>query len=283
MKPEEKKKLSLNINTAKIKGVLLNFVVPLIAFGSSLFLIILIVFPYFKNLPNLKENLKQKEQLKIVLNDKIVILNRLVDFKSVVEEDSNLVNKVLSNEAEVPRLLDQVNQIATNSGMGVTRLSYSYGDAAGASNAGESTPVSFSSVSVALGTESSFEQLVVFMKAIENAARFVSIPNFRYSATTTASGENKLAGSFSIDSPFLLVQSTAVTDEPVDLDISSQSFVNFINMVKDLRFYEFLNPDIAVVKTEVPKEETTPATPVAPATPATPPAPAVIPPTPPTQ
>lgn len=279
MKPEEKKKLGLNINTAKIKGVLLNFVVPLIAFGSSLFLIILIVFPYFKNLPNLKETLKQKEQLKIVLNDKIVILNRLVDFKSVVEEDSNLVNKVLSNEAEVPRLLDQVNQIATNSGMGVTRLSYSYGDA-GASNVGESTPVSFSSVSVALGTESSFEQLVVFMKAIENAARFVSIPNFRYSATTAASGENKLAGSFSIDSPFLLVQSTAVTDEPVDLDISSQSFVNFINMVKDLRFYEFLNPDIAVVKTEVPKEETTPAAPEAPEAP---PAPAVIPPTPPTQ
>lgn len=261
MKPEEKKKQGLNIDTSKLKGVLINFVVPLIAFGLSLLLIILIVYPYFKNLPSIKGDLRQKEQLERVLNDKIVILNRLVDFKSVVDEDSALVNKVLVNEMEVPRLLDQVNQIATNSGMNVTRLSYSYGGT-GASDIGEEKQVSYGTVSVALGTDSSFEQLVVFMKAIENAARFVSVPNFRYSATTTAAGESKLGGSFSIDSPFLFVQSTAVTDEPVTLDISSQSFVDFINMVKGLKYYEFLNPNIEVVKSEAPKEGTMPPTPL---------------------
>lgn len=258
MKLEDKKKQSLNIDTSKIKEVLINFVVPLIASGLSLLLII-IVYPYFKNLPNIKEDLRQKEQLKRVLNDKIVVLDRLVDFKSVVDEDSNLVNRVLVNEAEVPRLLDEVNQIATNSGMDVTRLSYSYGGS-GTSDIGEDKQVSYSSVSVALGTESSFEQLVVFMKAIENAARFASVPNFRYSVATTIKGESKLAGSFSIDSPFLLVQSTAVTDEPVNLDIASQSFVDFINMVKGLKYYEFLNPNIEVVKTEAPKEGTTATT-----------------------
>lgn len=256
MKPEEKKKPSINIDTSKIKGVLLNFVIPLIAFGVSFLLIIVIVYPYFKNLPVIKGDLKQKQQLERVLNAKIVNLNRLVDFKSVVDEDSNLVNKVLANESEVPRLLDQVNQIATNSGMDVTRLSYSFGESA-SSDIGESEQVAYSTVSIALGTDSSFEQLVVFMKAVESAARFVNVPNFRYSSNTTTGGESKLGGSFSIVSPFLLVQSTAVTDEPVDLDISSQSFVDFINMIKGLKFYEFLNPNIEVVKTEAPKEGTT--------------------------
>jgi Tfp pilus assembly protein PilO len=256
MKPEEKKKPSINIDMSKIKGVLLNFVIPLIATGISILLIIVIVYPYFKNLPAIKVELTQKKQLERVLNDKIINLNRLVDFKSVVDEDSGLVNKVLVNESEVPRLLDQVNQIATNSGMDVTRLSYSFGEGV-TSDIGESEQVAYSTVSIALGTESSFDQLVVFMKSIENAARFVNIPNFRYSATKNTQGETKLDGSFSVVSPFLLVQSTAVIDEPVDLDISSQNFVDFINMIKGLKFYEFLNPNIEVVKTEVPKEETT--------------------------
>ncbi|MBU0534763.1 MAG: type 4a pilus biogenesis protein PilO [Patescibacteria group bacterium] len=256
MKSGENKKPGLNIDTSKIKGILINFVVSLVASGLSLLLIILIGYPYFKNLSHIKEDLRQKEQLKRVLNDKIVILNRLVDFKSVVDEDSNLVNQVLVNEAEVPRLLDEVNQIATNSGMDVTRLSYSYGGAE-TPDVSEGKQVSYSTVSIALGTDSSFEQLVVFMKAIENAARFASVPNFRYAATTTIEGESKLGGSFSIESPFLLVKSTAVTDEPVDLDISSQNFVDFINMIKGLKFYEFLNPNIEVVKTETPTEEVT--------------------------
>jgi Tfp pilus assembly protein PilO len=251
MKPEEKKKPSLSIDTSKIKGVLLNFVVPLIAFAISLALILIIVYPYFKNLPVIKEELNQKEQLRRVLNDKLTNLNRMVDFKSVVEEDSNLVNQVLVNEAEVPRLLDEVNQIATDSGMDVTRLSYSFGGT-GSSNIGEAKQVTYNSVSVALGTDSSYDQLIVFMKAIENAARFASVPNFRYSSTTTSTGESKLGGSFSIDSPYLLVQSTAVTDEPVSLDITSQTFVDFINKIKTLKYYEFLNPNIKVVKTETP-------------------------------
>lgn len=255
MKPEEKKKTSIKIDTSKIKEVLLNFVVPLIAFGLSLVLILIVVYPNFKNLSVVKEELNQKQQLKKVLEDKLVVLNRLVDFKSVVDEDSDLANKVLVNEVEVPKLLDQVNQIATNSGMNVTTLSYSYGGS-GTSDIGAEKKVSYSNVSVALGTDSSFDQLVIFLKAIENAARFVSIPNFRYSETTNSEGESKLGSSFSIDSPYLFVQSTAVTDEPVTLDISSQSFVDFINMIKGLKYYEFLNPNIEVVKTQAPTDET---------------------------
>jgi Tfp pilus assembly protein PilO len=249
MKPEEKKKPALSFNMAEIKGVILNFVVPLIASGISLALLIIIVFPYFKNLPVIKEDLNRKLQLQRVLTDKITNLNRLVDFKTVVDEDSNLVNQVLVNESEVPRLLDEVNQIATNAGMDITRLSYSFGGS-GTSDIGEAKQVSYNSVSVALGADSSYEQLVVFMKSIENAARFLSVPNFRYSSNKNDKGETKLGGSFSIDSPYLLVQSSAVTDEPVDLDISSQTFVDFINKIKGLKYYEFLNPNIEVVKTE---------------------------------
>lgn len=260
MKPEEKKKPSgLSIDTAKIKGVLLNFVVPLIATGVALAIIIVWIVPSFKSLPKQREELQQKEALRKILSDKLFNLNRMVDFKTIVDDDSNLVNQVLVNEAEVPRLLDEVNQIATDAGMDVTRLSYSYGSGT-ANIGGKNAPAAtYSTVSVALGADSSYEQLVLFMKSVEKAARFVSVPNFRYSKSTNTEGSTKLSGSFSLDSPFLFVQSTAVTDEPVDLDISSQTFVSFINMIKELKFYEFLNPNITVVKTETIASPSTPA------------------------
>lgn len=256
MKPEDKKpKFGLSINMEKIKGTLLNFVVPLVALAISLTLIFLVIVPSTKKLPQAKEELTKKLNLKQTLNTKLLNLNRLVDFKVVLDEDSGLVNQVLVSEAEVPRLLDQVNQIATNSGMVVTRLSYSYGSSGTSEKAEEK---SFDTVTVSLGSDSNYYQLILFMQSIENVARYVSVPIFRYSMGISTSGETKLAASFSVDSPFLFVQSTAVTDEPINLDISSQSFIDFINMIKGLKYYEFLNPNIPVVKEE-PKKEGTPA------------------------
>jgi len=144
--------------------------------------------------------------------------------------------------------LDQVNQIATDSGMSVTRLSYSYGSTSTMSSETE-VKKPYSSVTVSLGTDSSYDQIIVFLQSVENAARFLSVPNFRYASSMNATGDKKLSSGFALDSPYLSVQSTAVTDEPVALDISSQSFVTFINMIKSLKYYEFVNPNIEVVKT----------------------------------
>ena len=259
MKPEEKKpKLELGFDAQKIKSVLLNFVVPLIAFGISLIIILVVIYPSFKNLPKIKSELATKAALKQTLTTKLLTLNKLVDFKTVVEEDSNLVNKVLVLEEQVPRLLDEVNQIATDSGMSVTRLSYSYGNTTTSSDT--AAKKAYSSVTISLGTDSSYDQIIVFLQAAENAARFLSVPNFRYASGMNATGEKKLSSSFALDSPYLSVQSTAVTDDPITLDISSQGFVTFINMIKSLKYYEFINPNIEVVKTPEVSETTPSAT-----------------------
>jgi Tfp pilus assembly protein PilO len=258
MKPEDKKTKGLDIDTGKIKGILLNFIVPLISFGIATLLIIFVVYPSIKKLPEVKSELARKAGMKQTLNTKLQRLNRLVDFKAVVDEDSGLVNKVLVSEEEVPRLLDQVNQIATGAGMSVTRLSYSYGSTGTSDKAAKKA---YSTVSVSLGTDTNYDQMVLLMQAVENAARFVSIPNFRYSTGTSTTGDKKLTASFSLDSPYLFVQSTAATDEPLELDISSQEFIDFVNMIKGLKYYEFLNPNIEVVK-----EEPVAETPAVPAT-----------------
>ncbi|MFC1700519.1 type 4a pilus biogenesis protein PilO, partial [Patescibacteria group bacterium] len=201
-KLEEKKGLSVDIN--KIKEALLNFVVPLVSLVVSVFLIILFVYPTIKSYPEVKAELEQKATLRDTLQKKISNLRKLVDFKEFVEEDSELVSKVLVSEAEVPKLLDQVHQIATNSGMVVDRLSYSYGG-------GDQEGAAYNVVVVSLGTSTNYDQIILFMEFVENAARFVGIPSFRYSSSRTTEGENNLSANFSIDSPYLFIQSNAVT------------------------------------------------------------------------
>jgi hypothetical protein len=51
----------------------------------------------------------------------------------------------------------------------------------------------------------------------------------------------------------MYVQSVAVTDDPITLDVTSAAFISFMNSVKDYRVYDFLNPNIQaeeVVNTE---------------------------------
>ena len=242
-------KKGLNIDTTAIREALLNFVFPLISLVVSVVLIVLFVYPTIKDYPEVKAELDQKNILKDTLQKKIGNLKKLVDFKEFVEEDSDLVSKVIVSEAEVPKLLDQIHQIATNSGMTVDRLSYSYGG-------GDQTGASYNTVIVSLGAETNYEQIVLFMESVEDAARFVSAPSFRYSSSRSAEGDNRLSANFSVESPYLFVQSNAVTDEPVNLDVSSQEFVDFVNMIKGLRYYEFLNIDVEAVE-ETAEEEIT--------------------------
>jgi len=248
---EEKLKLNVNIDIKSIKEALLNFVVPLISIVSSVVLIMVFIYPMIKKYPILKSEFDNKALLKNTLQTKISNLRKLVDFKEFVDEGSDLVSRVLVSEADVPKLLDQVHQIATNSGMVVNRLSYSYG--------GDQSSDFYNTVIVSLGTETNYGQIILFLESVENAARFIKVPSFRYSLGRNLEDGDSLSANFSVDSPYLFVQSDAVTDEPVNLDISSQEFVDFINNMKSLRYYEFLNIDVEATEDtgEEDSEETT--------------------------
>jgi len=242
-------KLDLQFDAGMVKQNLLNFIVPLICVLVSIVIGIFVIYPYFKNAPKVKEEVQQKQQLKQVLEKKVWILKKNAEFKQVLDEGSGLVDKVLVSEANVPQLLDEVYQIATNIGLEVTRLNYSYGDAGpagGASGARE-----YKEVVVSLGVNGTYDQLLSLLKDTEVAARVLYIPSVRYSTDD----EGKLSMNFSIVSPFLYVQSTAQTDVPVELDITNPSFLELVNKVKGLRYYEFLNKDIKVIEEEKTAEE----------------------------
>jgi len=245
--PEEKQsQFDISGLLYKIRGVILNFLIPLVALVLSALLGIIYIRPSIKELPLKKEELQNKISTRDTLSKKISNLNKLRDYQSVLDENLEVVNKVLVPEPEAPRLLDQASQMAEGAGMSLEKLSYSY------SSRGKSGG-SYDMINVSMGVRSSFEQFITFMEIVENAARYVSISDFRYSISDKNDEEGNLSSNFSVDSPYLFVQSTAVTDDPVNLDITSPEFISFMDMLKGLDYYDFKNPDIVAVE-ENPEE-----------------------------
>lgn len=236
-------KTELQFNAAAVKENILNFIVPLVCIVASLAIGFFVIYPYFKNAPKVKADIAEKEQLKQVLEKKVWTLNKNSEFKSVLDEGTNLVDKVLVSEANVPQLLDEVFQISSNVGVDLTRLNYSYGAPSTADVAGGRE---YEEVNVSLGSNGSFEQLVTMLKDIENAARILYVTDLRFSAGE----EGILSMNLTIVSPYLYVQSTAAVDVPVDLDITNHAFLQSMDRLKTLRYYEFLNKDIKVIEEE---------------------------------
>jgi Tfp pilus assembly protein PilO len=256
MSEEKKLQFDFALILGKLKNIVINFLIPLVALTVTLLLGVFYIRPSISELPEKRQELETKITTRDILTKKVSSLNKLRDYQSVLDENLEIVNKVLVPEPEAPRLLDQASQMADKAGLSLDKLSYSY------SSKGKSGG-SFDMINVSMGVKSSLEQFILFMEIVENASRYVSVPTFRYSISDRSSEEGNLSSTFTIDSPYLFVQSTAVTDDPINLDITSSEFISFIDMLKSLDYYDFLNPNIEAVEENIDENtegEETPAT-----------------------
>jgi Tfp pilus assembly protein PilO len=251
--------MNVNLETDKIKNLILNFLVPIISFGLSAVLFLVIIYPGIKQVPLAQAELGQQKLLRDLLSEKNAKLHRFVDFKTVLEENSMLVSQVVPDEQNVPGLLDQLNRIAVESGLSLTKLSYSVAD----STIRDESATAYNAVLVSLGAEGTYNQMVSFMEAVENASRAVNVANYRFSETSDDT--NRISITFILTAPYLSVQSSAVTDEAINLDITTSEFTNFINKIKGFRYFD-QSGDLSTLAVPVeivtPEEavETTPST-----------------------
>lgn len=249
-KKEKQKRRSVTVGA--LKEALINYIVPLISVAATVLIGLFVLMPSYKELPELEAQLDKSTALEAGLRKKLNNLNKLVDFGGIVEENSGLVNKVLVSEELVPGLLTQIDRLALEAGLTVNILNYGLGSSG--SKEGGSESITYNIVTTNLDVTGSFSQLKAFMKNVENAARLVLVDNFRFSQSKTEEGE-KLGINFVLISPFLYVESDAITDEPIDLDIGDDAFLDLINKIKNLKYYDPYEIDLSIPVEEAPVEE----------------------------
>jgi Tfp pilus assembly protein PilO len=258
MNSKDKLNAGMNVDVSRIKEAVVNFIIPLVCIIATILIGLLLLMPAIKEQPLLHVELEESVKLSKQLKSKKDVLNDLIDFRTIVEENASLMDAVLVSEANVPELLAQVSLIAQEAGFEVTRLAYSYSGVPVASatqtnvTAVVAAPEAYQSVSVSLGVRGSYEQMSTFLSSIENSARLVDVETYRYSRDK----EGILDVNFTLNSPYLFVQSSAVTDEALTLDMTSPEFVALLNKIKSLRVYKITPEDIStlVVEEEIVEE-----------------------------
>jgi Tfp pilus assembly protein PilO len=224
---------SYNPELELIRDTILNFIVPLVVLVVSIGAGVLFIYPAYNEIPVLKADIEVRTGTRDNLSKKKNKLEELVDFKSVVDENAELLSDLLESDPKVPELLNQIDRIAKESGMTVTKLSYSL-SSKGTGEQGHEV------IEVSLNTTSSHDQVLQFLRSTESAARLVTVTNLRFSFNNK--DEPVYNTTLTLDSPFLLIDSQAVTDEPLTIDISSDEFLNFMEDVKGFTYYESVVP-----------------------------------------
>ncbi len=209
--------------------------IPLILLVAAALVLYMVGYPKYKQLPEKKDELNKLTQKEAALQTKIKKLDTFMDYKDIITENSNLVNFALPSEAQVPLLLTQVQLIANESGLKINSLSYS---ASSAKATGDETDV----VNVQLSVKGTFNETKTFLTTLEKAARVVNISTLRFSLVEGTNpeslGTSELDITFSLTSPFLFVESKAVTEDPITVDLNDSKFVTFINKLKGLKIYK---------------------------------------------
>lgn len=221
--------------TKSIKDTLLNFIVPIISLVITLILVFVVLMPAIQTSPDLRDELQSARSLEGQLRTKVGVLNRLLDFEVIVEENARLFTRALADEAAVPELLTQIDTVAKESGLEVTKLSYSITDVGGTAEEGED--ISYQAVIVNLGTLGGYNQITTFLQNLANSARLVDVISFRFSGENDEEGFN-YASTFILRSPYLAVASQAITDAPITVDVSDPEFQAVLEKVKSLKYYD---------------------------------------------
>ena len=216
----------------KVKSIISEFVIPLVSVVISLVLVLLIIVPAIKTLPAATREVKNKQEQAEVLKNKIKVLEKLVDFKSVVDEDFMLLTAAIPSESQVPQLLTQIDQISKESGLSVVTMSYTLSNTL----TGE--------VDVTLTAGGNYDQIVGFLSNLEKSSRIVELDNLRYGENKDTEGNSSLLVTFVLKSPYLTLDPKVVTIEPLSLDITEPRFIDLLNKIKGLKVYKYSIEDL---------------------------------------
>lgn len=242
--------MNLNVDTTQLKAQVLNFIVPLICLGAAILLGVFVIYPSYVNIPIYKAKLVTAQELDEQLLTKLRNLNKLLDFKTIVNENSQLFEKALVGEPSVPQLLTQVDRIAKKSGLTVARLSYSF---SGVKEEADQVSGQINYINVNLSALGSYAQMVDFMQNLENSARVVNVESLRF-AQEKVDSANVLGMTFILKSPYMYVKSNAVTDDPINIDITSSAFTNMAARVKKLTYYQISPNEVIEAKETTPSK-----------------------------
>ncbi len=246
---------NFNVNFNHVKRVvekyLLDFMIPLACLVLSLVLGIFVLRPSISKLPELQQTNEEATALDLQLTEKLKNLNDLLNFKPIVSNYVDDFEVILPPEPMVPQLLTQVDTLVAINGLALKDLNYTSKVVAAPSGAqpaaSAQTPVAPAPsrfVLVNLKVVGTYNQVIPFLKNMETSGRVlkvdsVKLSKFRVGPRDEEVVEDAMSMDFVLRAPYVRVQSNAVTDDPITIDINDPKFNEIRARVEGFEVYKY--------------------------------------------
>ncbi|MDP2873898.1 MAG: type 4a pilus biogenesis protein PilO, partial [bacterium] len=153
----------------------------------------------------------------------------------------------LATDPEVPTLVDQVQKIATDSAVAVKSLNF--GGEKKDKKAKEGTPTE---LAVGISIEGVYDNVLVYLRAVEQAARVLKINALRF---TTVTGEGKsetgnITANVGLSSYYLPETAKASLESPVPADFQSKKYQDLLTRLRTLQVYRAIIDTSGVGKSD---------------------------------
>lgn len=210
---------------SKYKELLLGNIKVFVGVGGSLLLFFTVILPNLNSLPDLYNKNNQESASLVSLKLKLSKIDVLITSAQAVKSGVLLADRALPSKDDVPILLNQIQAIATSSGVALKSLQFS--------GIAKSEVGSYKKVAVQAILEGSFANIVSMLTNFENTSRIINLSSFSFDSRK--SGDN-LTVNLGLVSYFL--ENGPKTASELSLDLSLSQTAATLDYLKKLKVYE---------------------------------------------
>jgi|GEM_PF-5186568 Tfp pilus assembly protein PilO len=214
----------MSLTLVKYKELILENIKVVIGLGGSLLLALAIIFPTASAIPAVYQgNNKQSEELSL-LNTRLKKINSMVSSQQAIKSSVILADRALPSKDDVPNLMNQVQAIATGSGVSLKSLQFN--------GIAKSEDGSYKKINMQAVLDGNFTNLLSMLTSLETTSRLVNVITLSFDAQKSSSG---LTASLGLVSYFV---DSDIKAGPGNLDFSSSAIVSTLDYIKKLKPYE---------------------------------------------
>lgn len=205
-----------------------------IGLGGSAILVFAIVFPTVSAIPLVYSKNQESSNQSRDLNDRLNKINTLVSSQQAIKSSVVLADKALPSNDDIPDLMNQIQAIATSSGVSLKSLQFG-----GITKAAEGD---FKNISIQAVMDGSFTNMLNMLTNIEVTSRIISV----HSVSFDSQKGDSLTASLGLTAYFS--DTTTKPNGKSSLDFSSPAITSTLDYIKKLKPYSAQKTDINVGK-----------------------------------
>lgn len=205
-----------------------------IGLGGSAVLVLAIIFPTVGAIPPVYSKNQESSNQSRDLTDRLSKINTLVSSQQAIKSSVVLADKALPSKDDIPDLMNQIQAIATSSGVSLKSLQFG-----GITKAPEGD---FKKISMQAVMDGNFTNMLNMLSNVEVTSRIINV----HSVSFDSQKGDSLTASLGLNAYFS--DTTAKPTGKSSLDFSSPSITSTLDYIKKLKPYNAQKTDINVGK-----------------------------------